>query len=159
MPLDITKSPNKRPISSGHCKSLRSQDKSIADRVKHRKLLAKQSIASKKTGLETTAGYGKRAEEVKRKSVKATSEEEEDYSESEYASREETVTTEGRGFYITDRPDGRSGYYPAIFVPRDSDCPTLYRLTDRDAALRNLRDLVWVRDPTVPTYKDDGKQQ
>ena len=137
--------------------------------MKHRKLLAKQSIVSKETDSETTAAYGKRVEDAKRKSVKAAAEEEEDDSESEYPSEEETVTTVGRGLSGSHRLlNKNSGYYPAIFVRRDGECPLLQRLNCEEAALHNPRDLSCIKhpskskipvDPTLPTYKDYGKQR
>ena len=164
MPLDITKPPNKKPISSGHHKNSRPQDKSIADRVKHRKLLAKQAFVSEKTGLESTAANRKRVEDAKRKSVKAAAEEEDD-SESEHP-EEDTVATVGRGRFGLSRPLNKdSGCYPAIFVRREGETTLLKRLSWEEAALHNPRDLVWIKhssesksnipvNPTLPTYKD-----
>ena len=106
--------------------------------MKHRKLLSKQSIVSKETDSETTAAYGKRVEDAKRKSVKAAAEEEEDDSESEYPSEEETVTTVGRGLSGSHRLlNKNSGYYPAIFVRRKGKCTLLKRLSWEEAALHN----------------------
>ena len=108
--------------------------------------------------------YRKCIEDVKRKRAEAAAEEEQDDLESEYSSEEEAVTTVGRGLFISHRLDRSSGYYPAIFVRRDGDCPLLKRLSWREAALRNPRDLAWIKqpsktpvDPTLPTYKDYGK--
>eukprot|EP00956_Cyclotella_meneghiniana_P000902 scaffold1040_cov40-Cyclotella_meneghiniana.AAC.3 len=74
MTLDIIKitdrKPNIKPTVSCR-RNLRSQNKSIADRVKHRRLLAKQSTVSKETDSIITKAYGKRVRSTKRKSATA----------------------------------------------------------------------------------------
>eukprot|EP00956_Cyclotella_meneghiniana_P004969 scaffold6136_cov30-Cyclotella_meneghiniana.AAC.2 len=116
MPLDIIKTPNRKPTCR---RNLRSQTKSIADRVKHRRLLAKQSTVSKETESVTTKAYGKCAQGATRRSVTAaTKEEGEDDSEPERLSNEETIV--GRGPFGLRRPPNRSfDFYPAIFVQRE----------------------------------------
>eukprot|EP00956_Cyclotella_meneghiniana_P025445 scaffold53121_cov65-Cyclotella_meneghiniana.AAC.1 len=167
MPLDIIKKPNRKPNTrTSPCRrNLRSQNKSIADRVKHRRLLAKQSTVSEKTDSKTTAAYRKRGQVAKRRSVTAAKKEEgEDDSELECLSDEET--TVGRGLFGLHRPlNKKSGYSPAIFVQRDGEISLLQRLSWEEAALHNPRDLSWIKhptkpkfpvDPTLPTYKDYG---
>eukprot|EP00956_Cyclotella_meneghiniana_P041819 scaffold240653_cov40-Cyclotella_meneghiniana.AAC.1 len=166
MPLDIIKTPNRKPTCR---RNLCSQTKSIADRVKHRRLLAKQSTASKETESVTTKAYGKRAQGAKRRSVTAaTKEEGEDDSELERLSNEETIV--GRGLFGLRRPpDKNSDFYPAVFVEREGNCPLLNRLSWEEAVRYNPRDIVWIKhsasesktpvDPTLPTYKDYGLKQ
>ena len=167
MPLDLNKTPNRKPnvkTTSSCCSNLRSQNKSIADRVKHRRLLAKQTTVSKEADSVTSAAYGKRGQNTKRRSVTAaTKEEGEDDSELEHLSNEET--TVGRGLSGLSQPPNRS-FYPAIFVQREGNCPLLNRLSREEAARYNPRDIVWIKhsasesktpvDPTLPTYKDYG---
>eukprot|EP00956_Cyclotella_meneghiniana_P020844 scaffold37267_cov41-Cyclotella_meneghiniana.AAC.1 len=171
MPLDIIKTSNRKPHTriSPRRRNLRSQNKSIADRVKHRRLLAKRSTVSEKTDSKTTTAYGKRDQVEKRRSVTAAKKEEgEDDSEPECPSDEET--TVGRGLFGLRRPlDKNSDFYPAVFVEREGNCPLLNRLSWEEAARYNPRDIVWIKhtaskfktpvDPTLPTYKDYGLKQ
>eukprot|EP00956_Cyclotella_meneghiniana_P032702 scaffold90928_cov36-Cyclotella_meneghiniana.AAC.4 len=74
MSLDIRKTSIKKPISFGYHKNPYSQDTFIAERVKHRKFLAKR--ISKETDPETIAAYRKGIEDVKRKRAEAAAKEE-----------------------------------------------------------------------------------
>jgi len=168
MTLDIIKitdrKPNIKPTVSCR-RNLRSQNKSIADRVKHRRLLAKQSTVSKETDSIITKAYGERVRSTKRKSATAVVKGEgEDDSEPECLSDEET--TVGRGLFGLRRPPDNADFYPATFVEREGNCPLLKRLSREEAASYNRRDIFWVKhfasesttpvDPTLPTYKNYG---